>query len=706
MRASVGLASAVVAMAIAIAVPPAIADGVTRTTYRVPVTQPDESGGGVELDVDVYRPAGAPPAGGWPFVMVFHGGGSTKDSPFDAGHARAYAEHGYVSLLYSARGHGGSSGQTTIAGPKEQRDIFDVAAWAMGLGGRTLPAHPSFGIDPSAVALAGYSQGGLHTNLAQVWAADPQINPYGIRFAALQPGNTPDRVFDALIDHGVVKLSFGVALLGLYYGNTQGRVAPVVDRWIATAAADEPSLYGGDVCDLTGHDQPGSTTRSDLAARSMGCRLDRMTLPTQWMQAFDDTLFPADMAIDSWRKMPDRENRLYLSMGGHGAPSAIDAIEQEKTDEQLTFLGAVLAGRSPDLPRVVYWARDPRVAVPTGAAKYPEGAWLRATAPDWPPPRTQPVAYGLGAGGRARPAGAQAGSVTLTPAAADPAGDPAAVTLAMQIPLGATLTGELPPTQGPGAIAAFATDPVAADSELAGTPSARLPWTPASADSQLVLRVLDEAPDGRLTLLGRGVQGVRGASPGTEQEVRVRAHPFASLIPAGHRMVVWVSAGDASFYKAYPGSAGGSLRLGGDTVVDLPLRDPAADAAGSGCTDRTAPRSTLRLQRLRVSRRGLSVAGTARDAGACHTAVRRVTVAIARAQGKRCRFLDAHGGLGPGRSCLRSRYIRARGTTSWRLSLHHGLRPGRYKLWSRATDRAGNVERKRRIGNLIRFTLR
>src|SRR5690349_8455640 len=80
-------------------------------TYRVPVTTPDTFGAPVTLDTDVYLPDGAPPPGGFPLLEIFHGGGSTKDNPYDSGHARDFANDGWVVLMYSARGHGSSGGQ-------------------------------------------------------------------------------------------------------------------------------------------------------------------------------------------------------------------------------------------------------------------------------------------------------------------------------------------------------------------------------------------------------------------------------------------------------------------------------------------------------------------------------------------------------------------------------------------------------------------
>src|SRR5438105_4819311 len=118
-------ALAVVAL-LACAVSPAAAAGdagYVKSTYRVPVTQPDAYGNPVALDTDVYVPTSPSPPGGYPLIDVFHGGGSSKDNGFDAAHAADFAKLGYVAILYSQRGHGTSDGQTTVAGPKDIRDI-------------------------------------------------------------------------------------------------------------------------------------------------------------------------------------------------------------------------------------------------------------------------------------------------------------------------------------------------------------------------------------------------------------------------------------------------------------------------------------------------------------------------------------------------------------------------------------------------------
>jgi len=569
---------ALVLACLVLAAPAGAQEGYSKTSYVVPVTQPDELGDPVTIDTDVYLPTTPPPPAGHPLVMVFHGGGSNKDSGYDAAYAAFFARNGYAAVLYSQRGHGNSTGQTAVAGPKEMRDLFDVAAWALGRGGRTDPAHPDFRIDSTRIALQGYSQGGLHTNLGQVWHGDPALNPYGIFFRALLPGNTPDRVFKALIDEQVVKMTFGVGLLGTYtvLGSTGGRVAPAVHRWIATAAADQPELYGGGLlCDATGHDTETSTMRQDLAARSVGCFTARMRTPSMWAQAFDDELFTPDMAIRMWREMPSgARNRLYLDMAGHAAPAGDPEVLRDKRRLQLMFLDHHLRDRRPEPPLVVYWTRDPKVRVPGQPYAYPPDAWERQTSKTWPPAGIVERHYGLTADGRAlRDRTGPAGTLALTPLAQNSANDPVAQAATSSSPLGTSpVPGSVPSTTLPGSIAGFVTDPFATAQELSGATSARLTWTPASPDTQLVLQVYDQAPDGTLTLLSRGVKGLRRATPGTPLRVRVTGTTFSARIRPGHRVLAWVMAGNFPFYKPYAGSLGGALQVGKGATLTLPLR--------------------------------------------------------------------------------------------------------------------------------------
>ncbi|GEM_PF-2839932 len=546
--------------------------GFSVRSYMVPVTQPDELGRPVSLDTDVYLPAGRPPRRGWPLIEIFHGGGSDKSNPYDTGYAKEFASHGYASLIYSARGHGDSGGQTTVIGPKEIRDLYDVTAWALGIGGRDAPPHPSFHIDRRRIGLAGYSQGGLHTNLAQAYMGSPRLNPYGIRFAAFAPGNTPDYTFRALAPHGVIKLSVGVGLLETYLVGTSARVSPLIAKWVAQLAPDQPVLWGGRLCDTSPHDTPASPVRNDLAVRSPGCFSGRLRGPVEWSQSFDDAVFPPDMAIHELRRLSNPADRLYLTMGGHAAPAAPASAEADKLHAELRFFRLELKGRGRALPPVTYWTRDPAVAVPEGAYAYPEGSWAKHTAPTWPPPGTRRARWELGADGRAVGSGAKPGSLPLAPLASDVTDDPVVSAAMSATPIGTSpVPSALPRLSAPGLVAGFATAPFRSERELDGQPRIRIPWTPLSPDTQLVLMVYDRAPDGALTLLSRGVLGIRGAEPGTERVVRVAGNAMSAAIHPGHSLVAMIAASSPSFYLPYAPSLGGVAAAGPGASLSVPL---------------------------------------------------------------------------------------------------------------------------------------
>ena len=490
------------------------------------------------------------------------------------------------------------------------------------------------------------------------------------------------------------------------------KVSPQVDGWIATAAADRPELYGGELCDTD-----GDTMRADLAARSIGCMAQRMNLPAYWMQAFDDELFPAQMATSmfdrSFGSVP--QSRLYLSMGGHGAPAAPKAVEQEKTDLQIKWFDHVLRGAPFKAPQVVYWARDTATEVEAPIKAWPDAAWTRRTSPQWPPPGIEARPFGLGADGTAAapPAAATAGTIPLDVPAEDFRNDPVAGAVFAATPLGTAPSGPAPEQTEPGRVAVFATAPLAEATELSGAPTATVGWTPNSPDTQLVMKVLAQAPDGTLTLLTRGVAGLRGAEPQTEQPVTLTANTTSAVLPAGSRLVTWITAGDASFYKAYPGSAGGTLTAGPQAVLSLPLRPAAAGAnapAGKACSDRRAPvsqvrRAVVRGGRLRVQGRSLDRT-CPEDRAQAARRINRVFVAVSRASGRRCRFVTESGRLTKARSCKRRAWLEPSGASRWKLSVDARRLPsGRYVVLAQATDVRGNVERPSRA-NRRQITIR
>ena len=127
----------------------------------------------------------------------------------------------------------------------------------------------------------------------------------------------------------------------------------------------------------------------------------------------------------------------------------------------------------------------------------------------------------------------------------------------------------------------------------------------------------------------------------------------------------------------------------------------AGAPAGAGCSDRLVPTSSITKRVQRLGRGSIVLSGRAADRGC--SGLSKVRVAIAReARGRLCRFLQPSGRFAAPRSCHRTSYLTAFGTTHWRLGVRVNVQRGRYKFWSRAIDGAGNIEPKNRRVNLAR----
>ena len=130
---------------------------------------------------------------------------------------------------------------------------------------------------------------------------------------------------------------------------------------------------------------------------------------------------------------------------------------------------------------------------------------------------------------------------------------------------------------------------------------------------------------------------------------------------------------------------------------------------GKHCLDGAAPRSRFERKRSRTTRGALAFRGTSSDRG-CKNAkkagrVSRVQVAIARLDGKRCRFVRANGRCVGRRAARRRSTCVPAGPASGRYSLRGSFPSGRYRAWVRGRDARGNVE-KRGKRNTLSFTVR
>src|SRR6476660_405379 len=213
---------------------------------------------GVKLAVTSYVPDGAPPAGGWPTVMLFPGLAGSRTTATALGMSpNAIAEtqlvpQGYAALTFDARGHGQSDGLVSIDGPREIQDVRELFDW--------LAAQPD--VNGRRIGAFGYSYGG-----GAIWRATAE----GVPFAAIEPAITWTDLYSALLPQNLARSG---VLLGVWQ-SIQARAAPGLQSIVDDAIA------GRNLAAL--HTWAGQ--------RSVRARLPSIRVPTFLMQGRRDYAF-------------------------------------------------------------------------------------------------------------------------------------------------------------------------------------------------------------------------------------------------------------------------------------------------------------------------------------------------------------------------------------------------------------------------------
>jgi hypothetical protein len=120
--------------------------------------------------------------------------------------------------------------------------------------------------------------------------------------------------------------------------------------------------------------------------------------------------------------------------------------------------------------------------------------------------------------------------------------------------------------------------------------------------------------------------------------------------------------------------------------------NPVPGVKPGKCIDNVRPTSGFTRKAARRAGRRHVLRGTARDTGC---GIDRVTIAVSRKKGGKCRPLTRKKRLGRRIRCSRHRWLPVRGTTHWSFRLPKRLPAGRYLVQTRAIDFAGNVQRPR-----------
>jgi len=497
-----------------------------------------ETRDGVKLPAVFFRPRSA--EGQLPVVVLPHGGGDRGECTWYIDKAESYARDGYVAIIYTARGHGRFPGLIPrpcpadgrpsadpndtfdVFGPKTLGDLYDVI--------HAVVRDPASHADPKTVGIHGYSQGGATTNLGAAWeratitdvkpgSTPTEINPYGIDIDAIGPAHTFYGIQRALAPNMCTKQSFGLALLGGYYGS-----GAVVDpyfsgRWTAALAAGEPEAH--------------RMIRPEMRLRSPETYARALDdVPSLWAQAFDDLLFPVDEAIKAFND--GAVDRLWLSWGGHAAPASNvndrEAAMRERTWHRWfdRFLKGERNGVETE-PKVTYWFHDP----------LRPKLQHRRTSSTWPPPDARVERLFLSGNDRLSPDRPKAGGQKVL-ANAGAMHSMSADPIISSMPLGSSLP---PGARTPVETAVFSTARLRNHQLLVGAPKLDAFWSSSATEFQTNALLWDVYPDGSRWLISRGCAR-HEATPGDKQRVKLDLFHSARLLRRGHRLELWVSPTD------------------------------------------------------------------------------------------------------------------------------------------------------------------
>jgi len=260
---------------------------------------------GVGIAATYYVPDGAPPIGNWPTVLMLHGLGETRTTPYNAVgmSINSIAEtqlvpQGYAVLTFDARGHGESGGLVSIDGPREIQDVRELVNW---LGSQA-------GVNPDRIGAFGYSYGG-----GAIWRATAE----GVPFAAIDVMAAWTDLYAALAPQDLARSG---VVLG-FWQSIAARAAPEVEPIVRDALAGRN--FGA--------------VRAFAAQRSTRRLLGKVKVPTFLLQGRRDFAFDLGQAFDPYARLKVPK-RLYVADFGHApAPHPQGELEHILPETRLWF---------------------------------------------------------------------------------------------------------------------------------------------------------------------------------------------------------------------------------------------------------------------------------------------------------------------------------------------------------------------------------
>lgn len=536
--------------------------------------EPD--GSAVELDLDIYRPAGAGP---FPAVVLAHGfGGSKRDL---AGEAKQLADQGFLVAAYSARGFGKSGGKIHLNDPEfevaDARAVIDVLAKRDDVV-KDSDADPRIGF-------MGSSYGGAVSLMAA--GTDPRVDAvvasitWNNLATALFPNNTanddatapsPSQTNPDTSDAGPFKQRWVATLMSGTRFNTNQLAAllGLGDDTESDTSADKPDAvcarFDPDLCKAmvdasenarTGG-KPSPQLLKTLATNSPQSTLGQIKAPTLLIQGMADTLFGIEHADRNAQGLAaaGTTHAVRWTDGGHdGTSSNAEADQAAATTWLAHFLKP--ATKPTDLPTEVpafsysLFARNQFRAAPiVSATSYPTADDTTWQELPFAEPDQQATII--------NPPGGELASTTTLP------GLGSFLQNAPTYPLAAL----------PGQSVAFALQPLKRKVQVLGAP--RIKLTVKSDQPTANLFVTLWLRNGRSASQQRAlVAPVKVSNATTKQTITVALPPAAYQFDEGSQWVVLVSTTDTGYANPV------KTRTDTITLASAGLQVPVANADAS-----------------------------------------------------------------------------------------------------------------------------
>jgi predicted acyl esterase len=479
----------------------------------------------VRIDCTMFTPPDSPPVGGFPAVVFVHGLGSDKSSCEAT--AQTYAGRGYVTLAYSVRGQGRSTGLGTLFSWRERQDLAAVVAW--------LAARPN--VNDTLLGVQGVSQGAFHS-----WFAGVDNLP-GVR--AVEPDNAVPHVEESFADNNCYNITITAGL----------NDCPTVR--LDTVAMPLGRLMRADQYDsVVALMSDGRSFDSTQVAASSAAYM----FAGAWHDhCFYFTRFSGIMSVAPPHSI------MYLGTGNHFSDTSRVEFYFRDTLRQ-RFFAERLKGQNCGLDTVGPWVfvLGPR--------------WNHVEYQTWPPAGLTSIDYWLHSDGSLNeelPAGDSAARLELRRM------NPAYTWDSAVHDLFASVRQSFARNR-----TAFRTLPLDQPVTLLGAPWVDAWFKGPAPKKQLTLQLYDEPPSGPPTYLAQVSLGVRDNPDSTVWDhVAGRMSPIGWNIPAGHRLRVdWaavnVTLTDTSLWWIPYWDADGWLTLGLDSLHPSRTSLPVLLASG------------------------------------------------------------------------------------------------------------------------------